>query len=141
MTALLDTRSPATTARMTALPVAPVTAKGWHDDPSARHDLRYHDGSEELYDVAADPRELHDLARAGSPEIPRLRRAWTDLQGGSGAPQGACRAEVNSELLSAGLARLGAYRWERRLPRSARWMSQSTSRLTTADRSPRGAGS
>ena len=29
---------------------------------------------------------------------------------------------------------MGAYRWERRLPRSARWVSHPTSRLTTADR-------
>lgn len=45
MTALLDTRSPATTARISVLPAAPVTARGWHDDPSRRHDLRYHDGT------------------------------------------------------------------------------------------------
>jgi len=46
MAALLDTRSPATTLRMSALPAAPaaLTAKGWHDDPWHRHDLRYHDG-------------------------------------------------------------------------------------------------
>ena len=36
---------------------------------------------------------------------------------------------VNGELLSAGLARMGAYRWERRLPRSAREVSRSTIRL------------
>jgi len=29
---------------------------------------------------------------------------------------------------------VGAYRWERRLPRSARWVSFSTDRLMTADR-------
>ena len=40
---------------------------------------------------------------------------------------------MNGELLSAGLARLGAFRWERRLPRSARWVSLSENRLTTAD--------
>jgi hypothetical protein len=45
MTALLDTRSPATTARMTTLPAPPVAAKGWHDDPWHHHELRYHDGA------------------------------------------------------------------------------------------------
>lgn len=49
MTALLDTFSPATTVRMSAMPAAPVTAtltaKGWHEDPWHLHDLRYHDGS------------------------------------------------------------------------------------------------
>ena len=39
----------------------------------------------------------------------------------------------SSELSSVGPARVGAYRWERRLPRSARWVSHSTSRLATAD--------
>jgi hypothetical protein len=29
---------------------------------------------------------------------------------------------------------VGAYRWEHRLPRSVRWVSHPTSRLTTADR-------
>ncbi|MDH4363587.1 MAG: DUF2510 domain-containing protein [Acidimicrobiia bacterium] len=45
MTALLDTRSPATTARMNVPPAPPVAAKGWHDDPWRNHDLRYHDGT------------------------------------------------------------------------------------------------
>lgn len=44
MTALLDTRS-ATTVRLSTLPAAPATAKGWHDDPWGHHDLRYHDGA------------------------------------------------------------------------------------------------
>ena len=43
------------------------------------------------------------------------------------------RKRSSSEQSSVGPARVGAYRWERRLPRSARWVSHSTSRLATAD--------
>jgi hypothetical protein len=42
-------------------------------------------------------------------------------------------AGVIREQSSVGLARTGAYRWERRLPLSARWVSLSTNRLMTAD--------
>ena len=43
------------------------------------------------------------------------------------------RRAWSSELSSVGPMRMGAYRWEHRLPRSVRWMSHSTSRLMTAD--------
>ena len=43
--------------------------------------------------------------------------------------------EASSEQSSAGRRRLGAGRWERRLPRSARLVSQSPAWLMTADRS------
>ncbi len=45
------------------------------------------------------------------------------------------RCGVSGEQSSAGWRRMGAGRWERRLPRSARLVSRSPSRLMTADRS------
>ena len=37
--------------------------------------------------------------------------------------RGAGERDVSGEQSSVGSARVGAYRWERRLPRSARWVS------------------
>jgi arylsulfatase A-like enzyme len=42
------------------------------------HYIRRSDGVEELYDISADPAELHDLAGHGGPELDRLRALLDD---------------------------------------------------------------
>ena len=71
-------------------------------------------------------------------KLPRTQGLWpaiwmlpTDWKYG-GWPRGRT-ARVSGEQSSAGWRRVGADRWERRLPRSARLVSQSRQWLTTAD--------
>ena len=79
--------------------------------------------------------------RAFKEEVAQLRLGLGT--GGLGLPAERSRAaeeqddegEASSEQSSAGRRRLGAGRWERRLPRSARLVSQSPAWLMTADRS------
>lgn len=49
------------------------------------HFIRNGDGREELYDVAADPREEENLAEAngGDPRLPELRRVMDEMMAGS----------------------------------------------------------
>ena len=79
-------------------------------------------------------------ARAGVLElrlVPRLRgaraRCSREVVKLALSKEKACEG-VSGEQSSVGLVRVGAYRWERRLPLSARLVSHSTSRLMTADR-------